>query len=175
MQYPGHAVLQLPVPALEDFVRSRTDHYDPGFLGTSDVADTDFVHAHITVLAPFASLPDLALVAEGLFGTAPFEVTLGTAELFPNGLVHSRPEPEDALRALTARMCTLFPDVVPYGGLHRPVPHLTLDALGPGVSLASVREWTSRVLPCSSRIEAVDLVWYESGNTRLCHRWWLST
>lgn len=174
MDYPGHAVLQVPVPALEGFVRSRTAHYDPGFLGTSEVPGEDFVHAHITVLAPFASLPDQDQVAEGLDGIAPFEVRLDRAERFPNGLLHSPPVPEDGLRAMTRRMRRLFPEVTPYEGRYRPAPHLTLDAEGPGVSLELVREWTSRVLPCPTRIEAVDLVWYESGSTRLCHRWWLS-
>ena len=31
---PGHSVLQLPVAALEEWVRARTAHYDPGFVST---------------------------------------------------------------------------------------------------------------------------------------------
>lgn len=83
MGHPGHAVLQVPVPALEGFVRSRTAHYDPGFLGVSEIEGEPFVHAHITVLAPFASPPDRDRVAQGLAGTAPFEVLPGQGRALP--------------------------------------------------------------------------------------------
>ena len=50
---PGHSVLQLPVPALEAWVRARTAHYDEGFVST----DPRFGHAHITALGPFEPDP----------------------------------------------------------------------------------------------------------------------
>ena len=51
----GHAVLQIPVPELEPFVRQRHEHYDPHFVST----DPAFVHAHITVLGPFLPPEDI--------------------------------------------------------------------------------------------------------------------
>ena len=50
----------LPVPALEEVVRERTAFYDASFLS----ADPDFVHAHITLLSPWAELPTAADQAE---------------------------------------------------------------------------------------------------------------
>ena len=47
--YPGHSVLQVPVPPLEEYVRGRTAHYDPSYLGVGPA----YVHAHVTALAPF--------------------------------------------------------------------------------------------------------------------------
>ena len=47
----GHSVLQLPVPALEGWVRDRTAHYDAGFVS----ADPRFGHAHVTALGPFVA------------------------------------------------------------------------------------------------------------------------
>ncbi len=44
----GHTCLAVPVPALEDWVRERTAHYDPSFVST----DPGFAHAHLTLLAP---------------------------------------------------------------------------------------------------------------------------
>jgi len=42
----GHSVLVVPVPALEEYVRARTAHYDASFVS----ADPAWVHAHLTVL-----------------------------------------------------------------------------------------------------------------------------
>lgn len=169
-RWPGHAVLQVPVPQLEDFVRQRTAHYDPGFLGSSRVDGQQHVHAHVTALAPFTQPPDAASVRRLAARVAAFEYVLRRVDVFPNGIIHAVPEPDEAFRALTGALRELFPEVVPYGGLHDVNPHVTLDAVGPGVDLSWVRERTNRVLPCSSRAEVLDLVWYEQGNTRLLER-----
>lgn len=52
----GHTVLAVPVPQLDQVVRSRTAHYDKTFVST----DPRFVHAHITVLAPWVVRPTRA-------------------------------------------------------------------------------------------------------------------
>ncbi|MFZ2260061.1 2'-5' RNA ligase superfamily protein [Luteococcus japonicus] len=173
-QWPGHAVLQVPVPELEDFVRERTAHYDTGFLGASEVPGQCHVHAHVTALGPFLSPPDVRIVRGIAARTAAFGHTLSRIEVFPDGIIHAVPEPKAPFRALTAALREAFPEVIPYGGLHEVNPHVTLDAVGPGVDVEWVRECLSRVLPCSSRAEALDLVWYEQGNTRLMERFALA-
>ena len=52
----GHTCLAVPVPALEDWVRERTAHYDPSFVST----DPGFAHAHLTLLAPWVERPTAA-------------------------------------------------------------------------------------------------------------------
>lgn len=178
----GHAVLQLPVRALESFVRERTAHHDAGFLGRSEVPGEDFVHAHITLLGPFDEMPESNRVARAL---APFHpaadaerptVQLARIETFPNGIIHAVPEPDEPLRAMTAALCDEFVGVLPYRGEFGVRPHVTLEARATGpdgerVDEQWVREWTRRVLPAFVAIEEVDLVWYESRNTRLVSRW----
>ena len=70
---PGHSVLQLPVPPLEEWVRARTAHYDEGFVS----ADPLFAHAHLTALGPFDPDPSaevLQAVAGLAAATAPIRV-----------------------------------------------------------------------------------------------------
>ena len=163
-------MLQLPVPALEDFVRERTAHYDAGFLGRSQLPGQDFVHAHVTLLGPFDALPDPARVAAALAGLGPTRFWLRRVDVFGNGIIHAVPEPERQLRRLTGTLRRAFPQVVPYRGEFPVRHHLTLDAVGPGVDRDWVAERTSRVLPVLVEAGHVDLVWYESGSTRLVER-----
>ncbi len=61
----GHSVLAVPVPQIDVVVRERTAYYDASFVS----ADPGFVHAHITLLAPWIDEPtpaDLATVARSL-------------------------------------------------------------------------------------------------------------
>ena len=70
----GHSVIVVPVPELEDYITSRTAHYDASFLST----DPAFVHAHITLLGPWLAEPSQAelcvmtVVPEDLATAAPF-------------------------------------------------------------------------------------------------------
>ena len=147
---PGHSVLQLPVPPLEDWVLARTRHYDEGFVS----ADARFAHAHITALGPFDPNPDeaaLALVEGIVAATPPFAVTLAELAQFPDGIIHLRPDPDVELRALTDRLVEAFPDFVPYGGRFGPRvdPHLTLDAASETVSIDSTRRLLGGLVPVS--------------------------
>ncbi len=154
-----YTVLQAPVPAFETFVRGRLARWAPDFLRTDGG-----VHAHVTLLAPFLEHPDAATFAElgALFGrAAPFDVTFGRLDRFPDGLTYAVPEPDAALRALTARLVERWPECPPYlvPGLV-PAPHLSLDhepvdALAPEL-----------VLPQSAHIDVVELVRYAPGDTR---------
>lgn len=168
---PGHAVLQVPVPALEEFVRGRYRHYDPSLLSP----DPRFGHAHVTVLAPFPSAltsDDLATVETLAASTEPFGFSLREVAVFASGLIHLPPRPDDGFRALTARVMAAFPQCRPYGGrFGLPDPHLTLDQLADDVSLAGVAAEVAPWLPARARAEELQLAWYRAGESRILQRW----
>jgi hypothetical protein len=168
----GHSVLQLPVPALEEWVRARTAHYDDGFVST----DPRFAHAHVTALGPFDPDPSpgtLARIADLAAGTAPVRVRLAELAQFPNGIIHVVPDPDDALRDLTARLVAAFPQWPPYGGEFGDdvVPHLTVDAASDEVSLSSTAGLLRGVLPVEVVLDRLQLAWWESGDCHVRHEW----
>jgi hypothetical protein len=169
----GHTVLQVPVPALEPFVLARTQHYDTDYVS----ADPDFVHAHVTALAPFLGEEaltgaDLDVVADVAATTTPFDFVLRTVDTFPNGIVHLLPEPSGPFAALTATLWAAFPQCPPYAGRFGDVvPHLTLDALSDEVTERSTRRLVAPHLPARCRAERLDLAWYEPGACRVLRSW----
>ena len=169
--YPGHSVLQVPVPQLEDFVRARTIHYDPSYLS----ADPGFVHAHVTALGPFVDelTGDVVRrVAAIAAQTAPFGFALGRLGRFGDGTLHLLPEPDTAFRSLTARLAAEFPEHPPYAGAFPDViPHLTVDLVSDDVTEASTLAGIGDAIPARCRAEHLELVWYEPHATRLLHRW----
>lgn len=169
--WPGHAVLQVPVPPLDAFVRGRYAFYDPSLLGTSGLPDADFVHAHVTVLGPFDAVPGLAEVGELAVGMAPVDARCSRVAVFPNGIIHCPAEPAEGFRLLHDLARDHFPEIEPYRGHYDVDPHVTLDAVGVEVSLGSVASELTGLLPVAFRAEALDLVWYEQGRTRLLGRW----
>lgn len=159
--YRGHAVLLVGVPALEEWVRERTAFYDPAFV--SD--DPAFAHAHVTVLAP---CPPRVEFLEAVAGSAgPFDFTLARVAVFPDGVIHLVPEPDAAFRALTDAAVAAAPEYPPYWGRFSPTPHVTLDRVGPGVSLASTRDAVAHLLPVRARAEELLLTWWEGGACRV--------
>ena len=186
--FPGHAVLQAPVRALEDWVRARTAHYDTAYLS----ADPLFVHAHVTALGPLPQVVD-ARVPEHLAATvarvcaqvAPFVAVLQRLDTFPNGVIHLLPDDDSGFRSLTAHLRAELPEVLPYGGEFVPVPHLTLDAVqssdvgrdagGQQVTEASTARAVRHLLPAHEHVQHLDLAWYEPGRCRLLRRWELGT
>lgn len=168
----GHSVLQLPVPALEAWVRARTAHYDEGFVS----ADPRFGHAHITVLGPFEPDPTrqgLAAVAAVAATTPPVEVRLADLGQFANGIIHLLPAPAQPLRDLTARLVATFPGCPPYAGEFGTdvEPHLTVDAAGEHVSLDSTRALLADVVPVTCLLDRLQLAWWESGDCHVMHEW----
>lgn len=169
---PGHTVLQLPVPPLEEWVAARTRHYDPSFV--SD--DPRFAHAHITALGPFHPAPSAAAldtVAAIAGRTSPITVRLARLDRFAGGIIHLLPEPDTGLRVLTAALVEAFPEHPPYDGVfgRDVVPHLTLDAASAEVSVASTRRLLAGLLPVTCRLDELQLAWWESGRCHVQHRW----
>lgn len=169
----GHTVLAVPVPELDAFVRERTAHYDVAYLA----ADPDFGQAHVTVLAPWVHDPaagDLAAVQEIAEQTPAFTYRLARTGTFPNGLIHLLPEPRGPFAELTARVWARFPDHPPYAGqFPDPTPHLSLDAVGPGVDEAMVRAMLGERVPVTARADRVQLQWWQAGHCHVLHTWWL--
>lgn len=167
----AHTVLAVPVPALDDVVRERTAFYDPSFVSK----DPGFVHAHITVLGPWAETPsthDLDVVARIARAVKPVDVTLAGVTSFPNGLIHLRPQPDDVFRELTAALIAAFPDFPPYAGeFPDPIPHLTLDHREGGATVVEVEQRLSGRLPMTITAERLDLQWWANDDCRLLHSW----
>jgi len=169
---PGHSVLQLPVPALEEWVRSRTAHYDRGFVSS----DPRFGHAHVTALGPFDPAPSeavLRVVADLAAATTPIAVRLAELAQFPDGIIHLVPDRADRLRGLTARLVAAFPGWPPYGGRFGDdvQPHLTVDAVSDEVDLASTAALLAGVVPVDCVLDRLQLAWWESGSCHVMHEW----
>lgn len=168
----GQTVLAVPVPALEEVVRERTAFYDASFLS----ADPDFVHAHITLLAPWVARPaaaDIAEVARITEAADPFDVKLAQIGEFPDGVLYLRPEPDGHLRELTSRLMAAFPHCPPYGGQYGDdvIPHLTLDRRSATVTPATVYASVAGLLPLTVSIDRVDLQWWANHGCRRLGTW----
>lgn len=168
---PGHTVLAVPVPELDAYVRERTAHYDTAYLA----ADPAFGQAHVTLLGPWLREPsaaDIDLVADLACRNEPFEFSLHDLAVFPDGIIHLLTDPDDRFRALTAELGVLFPEHQPYGGRFADVvPHVTLDAVGPGGNLESVRDSLAGLLPARCRADEIQLQWWQAGDCHVQHSW----
>ncbi len=171
----GHSVLLVPVPALETFVRARSEHYDRDYVS----ADPRFVHAHVTALGPFLPPAELSpeaigQVAEIACTTAAFDFALEELAVFPNGIIHLLPTPSAPFEELTRRLWRAFPQCPPYAGeFGAVVPHLTLDALSDKVTPESTRQLVACHLPVRCRADRLDLAWYAPGDCRVLQSWQL--
>ena len=171
----GHAVLVVPVPALDAFVRARTARDDASFVST----DPRVVHAHVTVLGPWLGEPtpdDLAAVADVVATEPAFDVVFARVAQFPDGLLHLLPEPAEPFARLTALLAERFPQTPPYAGRYAdPVPHLTLDHRLTGASVASVLADLGELVPVRTRAERVDLQWWANHDCHLRQSWRLGS
>lgn len=164
-------MLAVPVPALDHAVRERTAYYDASFVS----ADPDFVHAHITLLAPWAEHPtaeDLARVAHIAETAGPADVRLSQIREFPNGVIYLHPEPDSHLRELASRLAAAFPEFPPYSCEYDGVvPHLTLDRRSAAVSPATVRARVGHLLPVTVTVGRIDLQWWANHACRRLRTW----
>lgn len=168
---PGHTVLAVPVPELDAFVRERTAHYDADYLAD----DPAFGQAHVTVLGPWVRSPtraDLAAVGHIASTVTPFTYRLARLGTFPNGIIHLLPEPDDTFRELTRAVWERFPSHPPYAGqFPNPAPHLTLDAVGPGLDALVVQGMLGARVPVSCRAEVLQLQWWQAGHCHVHQSW----
>jgi hypothetical protein len=153
-------------------VIARTRHYDGSFV--SD--DPDFGHAHVTALGPFAPDPapaTLEVVGAIAADTPPLAVRFERIAQFPDGIIHLVPEPDTGLRGLSSSLVRAFPEHPPYGGRYgtEPVPHLTLDAASPEVSVDSTRRLLGGLVPFGCVLDELQLAWWESGRCHVMQRW----
>lgn len=170
----AHTVLSVPVLPLDDVVRERTAYYDASFVSV----DPAFVHAHITLLAPWIPAPgadDLALVARVAGRTRSFAFQLGDIGEFPDGIIHLRPEPAGPFRELASLLADAFPQCPPYEGRYgAPAPHLTLDRRSSSVTPESVRRLLAGRLPVAAFADRIDLQRWANYDCRLLQSWRLA-
>ena len=170
MQTPSaYSCLVIPVPELEAVVRPRLERRSPESL----LPGRDDVHAHVTLLAPFAGEVDEGVSAElaSLFGdVTAFEFRLTRVAEFPGGATYLTPDPAAPFRALTQELCRRFPEFPPYGGaFDEVVPHLTVP-LRDGEDAAAVRRELEPQLPITAHAREAALIWYEPGAFRVLER-----
>nr|WP_260173924.1 2'-5' RNA ligase family protein [Nocardioides albus] len=155
---------------METYIVERTHHYDVSFVSS----DPAFVHAHITLLAPFLESPsaaDLELVRKIAAATARFDFVLDDVRLFAGGTIYLHPEPAQPFAELIEALSAAFPQCPPYAGLFEPVPHLTVDHVDGGVDLASTRTSLVRLLPARCRADRISLQWYANDDCRVITEW----
>lgn len=163
-------MLQVPVPALEVPVRARYRRDDPSLLA----ADAAHVHAHVTVLGPAPatlSAQQHREVAALCRATPRFSSLFSAVDVFPDGIIYVPPENRTPWLALTNAATRIFPDHPPYGGKHPTSPHVTIDAVGPGVTLEAVRQELAPMLPVEFTADRLELVWYRSYEVRVLDEW----
>src|SRR5437868_6629747 len=102
------------------------------FRAALDVAAGWGVPAHVTVLYPFLP-PDriddhlLTTLSQVCEATPRFDVSFAEVKWFGDTVVWLAPQPDHALRQLTAAVWRRFPEAPPYAGAHADVvPHLTI-------------------------------------------------
>lgn len=170
MSPSGHSVLVVPVPELEPYVVERTRHYDDSFLS----ADPRFVHAHVTLLAPWLPEPsadDLQCVGKLAAAAEPFDFDLAELRVFAGGTLYLAPEPAAPFEALTAELMAAFPQCPPYEGRFDAVPHLTVDHLLGGATAASTLTSLGALVPARCRADRISLQRYANHDCRTIAEW----
>ena len=119
--------------------------------------------AHVTILYPFmpTSALDHDAVAElrRLFASIDaFAISLTSIAWFDHAVVYVRPEPDAALRQITARVAERWPQWPPYEGSHAdPTPHLTLADSGDLSTMRQAAQAVAESLPIHVDVSEVQL------------------
>ncbi|MEJ3653847.1 2'-5' RNA ligase family protein [Actinomycetes bacterium KLBMP 9759] len=142
------------VPAAEPLVGALRAELDPHAAWG--------VPAHVTVLVPFldpAAIDDSVLAAlREVAATVPAaEVAFDRVEWFGDDVVWLAPEPSAPFDALTAATSERF-GLLPYGGAHEPVPHLTVALDGPLARLRAAADELAAGLPVRSAVTELALI-----------------
>lgn len=145
----------VPVPETEPAVGS--------FRAALDRAAVWGVPAHVTVLYPFLppeqiGLKELGRLSDVVLAVPRFDVTFRRVEWFGGDVVWLAPEPGEGFSALTAAVCSAFPDYPPYGGAFAEViPHLTVAAYAEADRMRAAALATAAWLPINASVRAVHL------------------
>ncbi len=121
------------------------------------------VPAHITIFYPFLPANDLSADVIGqlrdLFGAVDaFEISLASIGWFDDAVVFIRPDPDTALRRMTALVAERWPQWPPYGGAHPdPTPHLTIADNGDLPAMSHAAQAVQRSLPLHIDVSEVQL------------------
>lgn len=125
---PPHHVQAVAVPLIQQYAPQGIVH----------------IQAHISVLIPFAPLPDLPPALEKLAALCatiqPFEVTLKGYNWFPEAVYMDIEHPEPLLQ-LGERIHHAFPEYPLYEGLYGTAyhPHLTIAFVKEGINQDTVK------------------------------------
>jgi 2'-5' RNA ligase len=172
----GYSALIVPVPELESVVRPRLERRSPEYL----FPEPDDVHAHITLLAPFAPAHGLD---DGVLGelrslfadVTTFPYSLTRIAEFPGGTTYLTPEPAGPFRQLTHELWRRFPEYPPYGGeFDDVVPHLTVP-VPDGETADTVRFELQPRLPIEAHAREAVLFSFEPGAFRVLARFGFAT
>jgi 2'-5' RNA ligase superfamily len=164
----GFSAITVPVAELEPVVaprlrRSRRDYM---------FADPACVHAHITLLGPFAprELLNAALLADlarYFADAAPFAFAFERSpRILASRWVCLDPQPAESFATLTQGLTAAYPDYPPYGGeIDDPCPHLTLEYEATTAVLHELAAELAPALPVRAVADRAVLTWYEPGRT----------
>ncbi|HEY4314292.1 MAG TPA: 2'-5' RNA ligase family protein [Actinomycetes bacterium] len=128
-----------------------------------DPAAARGVPAHVTVLHPFVSPPDLRIadidrLGEALGGFLAFDAVFPRVDWFGEDVLWLAPQPEDQFRGLISVVGAAFPDLLPYGGeFDDVVPHLTIGGPSRGTveELRRAADAVAPQLPVRTRVAEV--------------------
>jgi 2'-5' RNA ligase len=127
-----------------------------------ELAGTNGVPAHVTVLFPFGPPDDeatFARVDRVARVRAPFEVRFVALERFPGSVVWLRPEPSEPFGDLIHAAVAEFPDWPPYeGAVAEPVPHLTLAETVDDPTARAIEADVESQLPIRSHVRELVLL-----------------
>ncbi|HEX4699913.1 MAG TPA: 2'-5' RNA ligase family protein [Actinomycetes bacterium] len=128
-----------------------------------DPAAARGVPAHVTVLYPFISPPDLRVadidrLGQALGGFVAFDAVFPRVDWFGEDVVWVAPEPASQFRRLSSVVGAAFPDLLPYGGeFDEVVPHLTIGGPSRGTvdELRRAADVVAPQLPVRTRVDEV--------------------
>lgn len=141
----AESAVLVPCPRAERVVEAWRTRLDPS-CGRG-------VPAHVTLLYPFVSPPDidaevLQRLGEVAGGAQAFEFSLAAVRWFREQAVYLAPEPVEPFQRLTGALVEAFPGYPPYGGVHdHVVHHLTVGDAAAVRDMRQAAEALEGVLP----------------------------